>query len=111
MMNLAKLIHEINRAYCQSIGDDSQPPWEEAPDWHRKISRDAVQFLIDNPQAGPENLHNKWLSEKERAGWKYAPVRNVEKKEHPCMVPFCELSQEDRTKDHLVLGAVRAVLS
>lgn len=32
----AKTAHEVNRAYCLSIGDISQPSWEDAPDWQKK---------------------------------------------------------------------------
>lgn len=28
---IAQVAHEINRAYCQAIGDDSQPCWNDAP--------------------------------------------------------------------------------
>lgn len=30
MDRIAKMAHEVNRAYCQSIGDNSQLPWEDA---------------------------------------------------------------------------------
>jgi len=29
-MNIAKVCHEANRAYCESIGDNSQLSWEDA---------------------------------------------------------------------------------
>jgi hypothetical protein len=28
---IAKVAHEVNRAYCQALGDFSQPKWEDAP--------------------------------------------------------------------------------
>ena len=27
---IARVCHEVNRAYCQAIGDNSQPTWEDA---------------------------------------------------------------------------------
>jgi hypothetical protein len=30
--DIAKVCHETNRAYCETLGDNSQPPWEEAPE-------------------------------------------------------------------------------
>lgn len=30
---IARMAHEANRAYCQALGDDSQPAWEDAPEW------------------------------------------------------------------------------
>lgn len=32
---IAKRAHEVNRAYCASIGDHSQPAWEDAPQWQK----------------------------------------------------------------------------
>lgn len=29
---IAKFAHEVNRAYCQAIGDNSQLPWKKGPD-------------------------------------------------------------------------------
>ena len=29
---IAKVCHDVNRAYCKSVGDDSQVSWEDAPD-------------------------------------------------------------------------------
>jgi hypothetical protein len=27
---IARVAHEVNRAYCQALGDQSQPAWEDA---------------------------------------------------------------------------------
>jgi len=44
--------------------------------------------------AGPEKSHESWMKVKEIDGWKWGPVKDPEKKEHPCMVPFSELPKE-----------------
>lgn len=102
---IAKVAHEINRAYCQAIGDDSQYPWRDAPEWQRKSAIAGVKFHFDNPDATPSASHENWLAEKERDGWKYGPVKDAEKKEHPCFVPYDQLPAEQRAKDYL-FGAV-----
>lgn len=28
--DIARVAHEVNRDYCQALGDDSQPAWENA---------------------------------------------------------------------------------
>ncbi len=43
--------------------------------------------------------HADWMAGKEHAGWTYAPVRDDKKKWHPAMVPWCDLSKEDKQKD------------
>ena len=42
-------------------------------------------------------------------GWKYGPVKDAEKKEHPCLVPFEQLPKEQQAKDYLFRGAVHAM--
>lgn len=98
---IAKVCHEANRAYCLAMGDDSQPAWEDAPEWQRKSAISGVQFHHANPDAGPDASHANWLIDKERDGWKYGPVKDPVKKEHPCFVPYELLPVEQRAKDYI----------
>lgn len=107
----AYIAHAVNRAYCQAIGDDSQPTWEEAPDWQRKSAIAGARFHLDNPQATPENSHESWLSVKVADGWVYGPVKDPEKKEHPCMRPYAELPLEQRIKDYLFRAVIHSAHS
>ena len=50
---IARVAHEVNRAYCQALGDDSQPAWEVAPQWQRDSAINGVTFHIANPGACP----------------------------------------------------------
>lgn len=43
---IARVCHEVNRAYCQALGDDSQPAWEDAPQWQRDSALLGVQLLL-----------------------------------------------------------------
>lgn len=99
--SIAKITHEANRAYCQTIGDNSQLPWEQAPDWQKESARKGVLFNIENPGAPPSASHESWLKEKEATGWKYGPVKDAEKKEHPCFVPYDQLPEVQKRKDAL----------
>lgn len=107
--HIARVCHEVNRAYCQSIGDDSQPSWEDAPDWQKDSAIKGVIFHLHNPDAGPDHSHNEWLKEKEETGWKYGPVKDPEKKEHPCFIPYEELSTEQKAKDYIFRSIVHAM--
>jgi hypothetical protein len=107
---IARVCHEVNRAFCASIGDHSQPSWEQAPDWQRASAVNGVAFTIANPDAKPSDSHDSWLAEKERDGWKYGPVKDPVKKEHPCYVPYDELPLEQRTKDYLFQAVVRSLI-
>jgi hypothetical protein len=104
----ARAAHEVNRAYCLAIGDDSQPPWEVAPEWQRSSAVNGVRgVLVDGN--GPKESHASWLAEKEANGWKFGPVKDPEKKEHPCMVPYEQLPPEQRAKDDLFTHTVTIV--
>lgn len=103
---IARIAHEVNRAYCASLGDMSQPAWEDAPDWQRQSAVNGVNAHA-NGGLTPEQSHESWMAEKRAAGWKYGPVKDPDAKEHPCFVPYSELPIEQRTKDYL-FGAVCA---
>lgn len=105
--DIARVAHEVNRAYCQALGDHSQLAWEDAPDWQKKSAVGGVLFHIANPEAGPDHSHIEWL--KEKVGWKYGPVKDPEKKEHPCFVPYDLLPVEQQAKDYLFRGVVHAL--
>jgi hypothetical protein len=108
-IEIARVCHEVNRAYCASIGDHSQPAWEAAPDWQQKSAITGVEFTLANPDAKPSASHESWLAEKMRDGWKYGPVKDPVKKQHPCFVPYGELPPEQKSKDYLFQAVVRAL--
>ena len=104
---IAKVAHEVNRAYCESLGDTSQPPWESAPDWQKTSAINGVKHHVANPNETPQGSHEVWLKEKLATGWKYGPVKNPETKEHPCCVPYEKLSQADKAKDYIFRAVVK----
>lgn len=106
---IAKVCHEVNRAYCASMGDMSQPSWEEAPEWQKISAIKGVNFHLSHPNAHPSDSHNEWLLEKRATGWKYGPVKDPEKKEHPCYMEYEDLPKEQRAKDFLFIAVVRSL--
>lgn len=109
IQKLAMIVHEANRAYCIAIGDNSQPRWEDAPEWQKESAVKGIEFRRKNPEASAASMHQSWLDEKMRTGWKYGKVKNPETKEHPCFVPYVDLPDEQKTKDHLFSAVLDAV--
>lgn len=46
-----------------------------------------------------KNIHEIWAQQRIKQGWKYGPERNDQKKEHPNLVPYNQLSEEDKDYD------------
>lgn len=107
---IARLCHEVNRGYCQSLGDNSQPKWEDAPPWQRESARMGVDLHMMG-EFGPEASHISWMKQKLEDGWKYGPVKDPEKKEHPCFVPYDQLPEAQRAKDDVFTHVVTVVSS
>lgn len=103
----AKIAHEINRAYCNSIGDKSQPSWENAPEWQKESATSGVRAVVENPYSTPEESHKGWMKQKIDEGWVYGPVKDPEKKIHPCMVSYSELPTEQKAKDYIFLSVAK----
>lgn len=107
---IAAVAHEANRAYCITLGDLSQPSWTDAPEWQAKSARAGVRFHEANPDAGDSASHESWMREKYADGWTWGPVKDAEKRTHPCLVPFDELPVEQQRKDALFRAVVHALL-
>jgi hypothetical protein len=106
---IAQVCHEAIRAFCASIGDFSLTAWTEAPEWQKLSTIDGVRFHLANPSATDAATHDNWLREKEENGWRYGPVKDETRKEHPCMVPFSQLPQDEQAKDRLFRAVVHAL--
>ena len=79
---IAKIAHEANRTYCESLGDFSQELWEDCLQWQRTSAMNGVLAI----------------------------EKGVDRKLHPCMVPFNELPAEQQMKDHLFFAIVTVLL-
>jgi len=107
---IASIVHNLNRDYCKSIGDSSQLYWDEAPEWQKESAIEGVKDIIDNRTLTFEDQHKSWMDWKIAKGWKYGPVKDPDKKEHPCMVSYDELPFKDRLKDELFRNTVMTLL-
>ncbi len=106
---IAAVCHEVNRAYCQALGDHSQPAWEDAPQWQKDSALLGVELHCTNPNAGPEASHESWMKQKLADGWQYGPEKNPDLKLHHCIVPFDALPREQQAKDFIFRAVVLAL--
>jgi hypothetical protein len=106
--DVARMCHEMNRAYCQFLGDDSQLAWKDAPQWQRQSTYEAVGWRLANLDAPPSAQHVQWMKDRYASGWVYGPHKDPFKKTHPCLVPFDDLPKDQQLKDTLFVAVVRA---
>lgn len=105
---IAQIVHEIQRSFCISIGDNSLPTWGEAGDMQENTITGVI-FLLKDRDAGAGFSHTAWMDNKIAYGWKLGPVKNLDTKEHPALIPFDELPQHEQTKDYLFVQTVRSL--
>lgn len=109
-LDIAKMVHEANRKYCEMIGDYSQPEWKDAPDWQRESTSKGIENVRQNPDVTPKESHEIWSEEKIANGWVWGPVKDPEKKEHPCLTVYENLPFEQQVKDSIFISIVKAML-
>ena len=49
-----------------------------------------------------KNVHEVWASGRIKTGWNYGPVRDEAKKEYPCLIPYEELTEEEKDYDRAI---------
>ena len=105
---IARACHEANRAWCLHHGDTSQVAYDEAPENIRESARSGVRLALT---ATPEEQHEAWSKFKREDGWTFGPVKDATAKTHPCLVPYAALPPEQKAKDAVYIGVVKAFAS
>lgn len=104
---IARVCHEANRV-LQLASDDENPsyPWHLAQDWQKASAIEGVKVALEGATA--EELHESWARQKLADGWVYGPFKDEGIKTHPCLVPYSELPEEQRIKDHMFRAIVKS---
>jgi len=108
-LSIAVVCHQANKKWCEANDDESQKDWKDAEDWQKESAINGVEFRLNNPEAKHDAQHNSWMKEKVDQGWVYGPIKDAEKKTHPCIVPFEQLPVFQQKKDALFCAIVDAL--
>lgn len=106
---IAKVCHEANRAYCATQGDNSQKRWEETDLPIKDSVIAGVVYKLKNPNITPEDQHEAWSKFKSEQGYVYGATKSDRLKTHPCLVPYFELPEFQKTKDILFQSIINAL--
>jgi len=75
---------------------------------HVRLSED----LLDLVESLAENAHDLWAAERLRNGWALGSKRCDSLRLHPCLVPYADLPESEKTYDReVVLGTVKAIIA
>lgn len=110
ILQIAQVCHEANRAYCATLGDFSQLPWDEAPAWQRASAITGVEKIASGEITKPSDSHESWSAQKIAEGWTYGPVKDPVAKTHHCLVPFDKLPPEQQVKDFLFFAVAKTLV-
>jgi hypothetical protein len=107
---IAEVCHEANRGYQSAFYDFGIPvarSWDDIDDEFRDSVRQGVKGIQEGNT--PEESHQGWIDFKVAHGWKYGLLKNEVLKEHPCLVPYDELPEDQRRKDDLFQAIVKVL--
>lgn len=58
-----------------------------------------------------KNVHEVWAKNRIEQGWTYGEKRSDELKQHPCLIPYEELPEEEKDYDRdTALGTLKLIL-
>ncbi|MEZ5117751.1 MAG: NAD-binding protein [Candidatus Nanopelagicales bacterium] len=132
---LARSLHEDHTARTGS-GAGLHRAWRELSDDERESSRRAADGVVDGLAGLGYELvplrrwgvvtvslsdrdvdllaaaeHERWRSERTRAGWTYGPVRDDATRQNPLLVPWGELEESAREQNREGIRAMPALLA
>ncbi len=67
--------------------------------------------LISLVEDMSKNVHEVWAETRIRQGWTYGERRDDELKTHPCLIPYEELSEEEKEFDrNTSIGTLKLIM-
>jgi hypothetical protein len=97
----AEFIYEAARIQALAMNAPIVPlTWSEREDPFKQQFYHVIEKQMGPDRStSPEELHNSWMEEYYKMGWKYGEAYSRENKIHPDLVPYDELEWREKDKD------------
>lgn len=110
LIGIAKAAHYANALVCDVLNDGMEPlPWEATTEDYKNILINDVAMVLSTPNPTPEQYHENWLKVKRSEGWIYGEKKNDETKEHPFLVPYNQLTVNQRVNYSVFVSFVKSL--
>lgn len=106
-IKIAQVCWEADRALRTTQGEDPLPPWSAATSDVRYPMLLGVRKVLAGHT--PEELHERWVSQRALEGWTYGEVEDADAKVSDLMVDYTMLPQEQKARDALVVAIVQGL--
>ena len=68
--------------------------------------------LLELTELMANNTHEVWAQQRMAEGWTYGEKRNDERKEHPCLIPYGDLPENEKEYDrNTAMETIRFLIS
>jgi len=94
----AHIVHCMNNEICK-LNNEQTIEWKDLPDYMLEGLKGAVWS-----GRTPRESHEAWMQDRLANGWVLGPVKSIENKVSPCLVPYDKLPYSQKVKDCLVTG-------
>lgn len=108
--NIALLAHAALNALAHILTGSDLIDWEAAAEDAKARLIAGIQMILDDPQATPEQQHEKWLAARQAEGWKHGKERDADKKISPLILPYAELPTDQKARDYVLFALVRSAM-
>jgi hypothetical protein len=100
---------ESNRAFVRNISKSSERMGYSIITIGNKNR--IKQFLPNEIESLAEMEHERWTKEKRDNGWEFGKHKDYYLKLHPCLIPWRDLSEDEREKDRILVKRIPQILA
>jgi hypothetical protein len=108
--DLEESLKESSRRFAEGIAEKLRAAGCVLVPTPAGAGRRSFQFTDGEVEALAQMEHDRWAADLERDGWRWGRVKDPASKTHPLLVPWSELSEEDRDKDRAAVGGLPSML-
>lgn len=101
---IARVAHEACRTWAKLNDQPVPPSWDALDASCQAAIIMGVRFSWDG--VAVSELHNRWVKYMYAQGWKFGPIRDMEKRVSPNLISFEQLPFREQIKDHIFKGVV-----